>query len=102
MSYVVVNVLTVPADQRETLEARFAARAGAVEHSEGFEHFELLRPSGDGERYLVYTRWRDEASFRAWLGGQSHGGGQPGQRPAATGSEVWEFEVVTSAGTTPR
>lgn len=101
MSYVVVNVLTVPAEQRETLEARFAARAGAVEHSEGFEHFELLRPVEGSERYLVYTRWRDEESFRDWLDGQSHGG-EPGQRPAAIANEVWEFEVVTSAGTTRR
>jgi heme-degrading monooxygenase HmoA len=97
VSYVVVNVLTVPAEMRETLEQRFAARAGAVESSDGFERFELLRPVEGSDRYLVYTRWRDEAAFQAWLGGQSHGGGQPGQQPASTGSEVWHFEVVTSA-----
>ncbi|HEX8003109.1 MAG TPA: antibiotic biosynthesis monooxygenase [Mycobacteriales bacterium] len=98
MSYVVVNVLTVPAQMRETLEARFAARAGAVESSDGFEWFELLRPVEGSDRYLVYTRWRDEASFQAWIGGQSHGGGPS---PAATGSEVWTFEVVTNAAPKP-
>lgn len=95
MSYVVVNVLTVPAEMRETLEQRFAARAGAVESSDGFEWFELLRPVEGSDNYLVYTRWRDEASFQAWIGGQAHGGGGS---PAASGSQVWKFEVVTNAG----
>lgn len=95
MSYVVINVLTVSPEMRETLEQRFAARAGAVESSDGFEWFELLRPAEGSDRYLVYTRWRDEASFQAWIGGQAHGGGP---NPAASGSEVWKYDVVTSAG----
>ncbi len=37
MSIVKINVLTVPADRRETLEKRFAARAGTVESSDGFD-----------------------------------------------------------------
>ncbi len=44
MSVVKINVLTVPAEQREVLEKRFASRAHAVENSDGFEWFELLRP----------------------------------------------------------
>ncbi|GAA5611833.1 Heme oxygenase (mycobilin-producing) [Streptomyces platensis] len=44
MSIVKINVLTVPAEQREVLEQRFAARAGTVDSSDGFEWFELLRP----------------------------------------------------------
>ncbi|OMI38002.1 Antibiotic biosynthesis monooxygenase [Streptomyces sparsogenes DSM 40356] len=43
-SVVKINVLTVPEEQREVLEKRFASRAGAVESSDGFEWFELLRP----------------------------------------------------------
>ena len=108
MSVVKINVLTVPAEQREVLEKRFAARASAVEGSDGFEWFELLRPVEGTDQYLVYTRWRDEASFQAWLegpmraahqgGGQGGGpgGGEGGERPkpAATGSTLWSFEVV--------
>ncbi|MFC7221397.1 antibiotic biosynthesis monooxygenase family protein [Streptomyces polyrhachis] len=119
MSVVKINVLEVPAEQREVLEKRFASRAGAVEGSDGFEWFELLRPVEGTDRYLVYTRWRDEASFQAWMegpmkaahqggaaggrpggegGGEGSGeGGQP-QRPAASGSQLWSFEVVQSAG----
>ena len=105
MSVVKINVLTVPAEQRETLEKRFAARAGAVEGSDGFEWFELLRPMEGTDQYLVYTRWRDEAAFQAWMEGTmkaSHQQGQDGQggerpKPAASGSTLWSFEVVQQA-----
>jgi heme-degrading monooxygenase HmoA len=104
MSVVKINVLTVPAEQREVLEKRFAARASAVEGSDGFEWFELLRPVEGTDQYLVYTRWRDEESFQAWMEGtmkSAHGGaGESGERPkpAATGSTLWSFEVAQSAG----
>lgn len=94
MSYVVVNALTVPADQAATLEQRFAARAGAVDSAPGFEHFELLRPVDGTDKYLVYTRWDSVESYRAWLGSQQFAAGHGGQRPAASGSDIWEFEVV--------
>ncbi len=98
MSVVKINVLTVPAEQREVLEERFAARAHAVESSDGFEWFELLRPVEGTDQYLVYTRWRSEEDFQAWLQGPmqaAHRGGQG--RPAASGSTLWSFEVVQQA-----
>jgi heme-degrading monooxygenase HmoA len=95
MAYVVVNALTVPADQRETLEGRFAARKHAVDSAPGFQHFELLRPVAGTDQYLVYTRWDDEAAYRAWLDSQDFAAGHGGaQRPAATGSDIWEFEIA--------
>ncbi|WP_410538734.1 antibiotic biosynthesis monooxygenase family protein [Streptomyces sp. KL2] len=114
MSIVKINALTVPSEQREELERRFASRAGAVESSDGFEWFELLRPLEGTDRYLVYTRWRDEAAFQAWMsgpmksahqGGGSGGGGRPGggagRGPAASDSTVWTFEVVQQAAPKP-
>ncbi|BDH67983.1 MULTISPECIES: antibiotic biosynthesis monooxygenase family protein [Streptomyces] len=113
MSIVKINVLEVPAEQREVLEKRFASRAGAVENSDGFEWFELLRPVEGTDQYLVYTRWRDEAAFQAWMEGpmkaahqQGRPGGDPAQgeapqgerpRPAASGSTLWSFDVVQQA-----
>ncbi|QYX80481.1 antibiotic biosynthesis monooxygenase family protein [Streptomyces akebiae] len=101
MSIVKINVLTVPAEQRETLEKRFASRAGVVESSDGFEWFELLRPVDGTDNYLVYTRWRDEAAFQAWMEGpmkQAHQGGGDRPRPAAADSSVWTFEVLQQTG----
>ncbi|MFC3995177.1 antibiotic biosynthesis monooxygenase family protein [Nocardiopsis sediminis] len=114
MSIVKFNVLTVPEDARATLEERFAGRAGLVENQPGFEEFQLLRPVEGTDRYLVYTRWRDEESFQNWLksdafrhghaqaaagrsegsapAGHGHGHGHGG--PAAAASELWGFEVV--------
>ncbi|UED86092.1 antibiotic biosynthesis monooxygenase family protein [Streptomyces profundus] len=100
MSVVKINVLTVPAEQREELERRFAGRAGSVERQDGFEWFELLRPVEGSDRYLVYTRWRSEEDFQRWSEGparQAHGGGE-GKRPAASGAELWSFDVVQQAG----
>ncbi len=123
MSVVKFNVLTVPAEMREALEKRFANRAGMVEAADGFEWFELLRPVEGTDRFIVYTRWRSEEDFQRWQSsqafqaghaqasaeaqaqghghgqGQGHGQGHGhGQGPAATGSEIWSFEVVQSAG----
>ncbi|MEU0402310.1 antibiotic biosynthesis monooxygenase [Streptomyces sp. NPDC006197] len=102
MSIVKINVLTVPAEQREVLEQRFASRAGAVEGSDGFEWFELLRPVEGTDQYLVYTRWRSEEDFQNWMNGSmkaAHQGGEGGERPkpAASGSTLWSFEVVQQA-----
>jgi heme oxygenase (mycobilin-producing) len=139
VSVVRINVLQVPEGRGEVLEQRFASRAGEVEKVDGFESFELLRPTENFDRYLVVTRWRDEEAFQAWMASmafqQGHarsaqdaeaadgeagdgaaaeapapsghpGGGHPGGGsggapagggPAAVGSELWSFDVVTSA-----
>lgn len=107
MSIVKINALQVAPDQRAVLEQRFAARAGTVENSDGFEWFELLRPLEGTDQYLVYTRWRDEAAFQAWMEGPMKAAHQQGTdaaggseasgqapKPAATGSTLWSFEVV--------
>ena len=107
ISYVAINVLSVPEGAGSTLEERFAARQAAVDSAPGFEHFELLRPLEGTADYLVYTRWRSEEDFTAWRSSQSFGAGHAqasgrpeGARPAATGSTIWAFEVVqTSDGT---
>lgn len=105
MSFVAINVLSVPEGQGATLEGRFAGRAGMVEHAEGFESFELLRPMEGTSDYLVITRWADEHAYKSWLDSREfargHGGGaggQTGDNPAATGSQIWTFQTVQTAG----
>lgn len=100
MSYVVINAITVPADNRAVLEERFAGRAGEVSKADGFEAFELLRPASEdaGERYFVYTRWSSKEAFEGWMSSaaftKGHAGSQGDRRPAGTGSEVLRFEVI--------
>jgi heme-degrading monooxygenase HmoA len=127
VSIIKINAITVPADAGDELAHRFAARAGAVDGQDGFEGFELLKPTDDRTTWLVVTRWRDEAAFEAWLSSPafahghrgagtpageapapSGGGGPPGgaagtspaghAAPVSTSSELWSYEVVLGAG----
>lgn len=107
MSFVVINAITVPGENRAELEKRFANRAGQVSSAEGFESFELLRPANEeaGDKYYVYTRWVSKESFEAWMGSQAFqqghaqsnkeaASGEPPKRPAGTASSVLQYEVI--------
>jgi heme-degrading monooxygenase HmoA len=97
MSVVRINAITVPKARGDELERRFAARAGEVSKAPGFEAFELLRPTDEREVFLVYTRWRSEAEYEAWLNGPAF---QRGHRahstegPVSNESSLWSFDVV--------
>jgi heme-degrading monooxygenase HmoA len=75
MTVVRINAITVPADSGDELARRFAARAGAVDDQDGFEGFELLKPTDGRTTWLVVTRWRDEESFEAWRSSAAFGRG---------------------------
>lgn len=116
MSIIKINAITVPADSGDELAQRFAARAGAVDNQDGFEGFELLKPTDSRTTWLVVTRWRDEQAFQAWASspafGQGHrapaaddtAAGEPAaasgesggerQRPVGMSSELWSYEVA--------
>jgi heme-degrading monooxygenase HmoA len=69
---------------------------------DGFQAFELLRPVEGSDRYLVYTRWDSEAAFKAWVSSAAfnRGHAQHGEGgPAASGSELWTFEVAQATAT---
>jgi heme oxygenase (mycobilin-producing) len=87
MSIVKINVLQVPEGRGEVLEQRFGARAGEVEKVDGFESFELLRPTEGTDRYLVVTRWRDEDAFQSWLTSDAFGRGHAQSQADRTAEE---------------
>jgi len=47
VTVVKINAITVSDDSGDELARRFAARAGAVDDQDGFEGFELLKPTDD-------------------------------------------------------
>src|SRR3954463_10010296 len=122
MSIIKINAITVPAGSGDELAKRFAARAGAVDNQDGFEGFELLKPTDERTQWLVVTRWRDEESFQAWVSspafahghrsavadakadghdhaaaghGHGHGHGHGGgESPVGVASELWSYEVA--------
>ena len=86
-SVVMINAITVPPERADELAARFAARAGEVGKADGFEEFQLLRPTDDRNTWLVYTRWRDEEAFQAWVNSPAFSHGHRQSRPPE-GSET--------------
>jgi heme-degrading monooxygenase HmoA len=118
MTVIKINAITVPADSGDELARRFGARAGAVDDQDGFEGFELLKPTDDRTTWLVVTRWRDQAAFDAWVtsssfahghrsageskatgasgqgaeGGTGEGG--PSGGPVGVHSELWSYEIA--------
>ncbi|MCW2538460.1 MAG: Antibiotic biosynthesis monooxygenase [Frankiales bacterium] len=103
MTVIRINAITVAADSGDELAHRFAARAGAVDNQDGFEGFELLRPTDERTTWLVITRWRDEESFQAWTSSPAFGHGHRseseragGAPPAHVGvsSELWSYDIA--------
>ena len=129
MSVIKINAITVAPDSGDELAHRFAARAGAVDDQDGFEGFELLKPTDERDVWLVITRWRDEDAFNAWVSspafgrghsqsqgehqsqgqsqehGQGHGHGhgheEGQQRPVGVQSELWSYVVAGGSGHRP-
>ena len=104
MTVVKINAITVPPESGDELARRFAARAGAVDDQDGFEGFELFKPTDGRTTWLVVTRWRDEASFEAWLHSPAFGHGHRAQAgeagepqpPVGVSSELWSYEVAVT------
>src|SRR5689334_14988438 len=108
MTVIKINAITVPEGSGDELARRFAARAGAVDDQDGFEGFELLKPTDDRTTWLVVTRWRDAAAFEAWVASPAFGhghraesgdaGGADGPKPpVGVHSELWSYEVTLGA-----
>lgn len=108
MSVVKINAITIREGMGPQLEGRFAGRAKMVEQFEGFEDFQLLRPTEGEDRYFVYTRWASEEHFQAWKDSQDFerghasaqadgnrpAGGEAPRQPVAQGADLMSFEVV--------
>lgn len=99
MSEVVkINAIEVAEGKGEVLEQRFAERAREVEKMPGFLGFELLRPTKGETRYFVYTRWRSEEDFRAWVESpefeRGHAQAARDRGTVAHGASLLSFEVA--------
>jgi heme-degrading monooxygenase HmoA len=108
MTVIRINAITVPQSGGEELARRFAERAGAVDNADGFEGFELLRPTDGRLTWLVVTRWRDKAAFEAWVTSPAFAHGHRGvsseradHSPVAAHSELWSYEVEVAVARPP-
>lgn len=79
-----------------------------MDNAEGFEGFELLRPTDDRLTWLVVTRWRDKEAFDVWVASPAFGHGHRGvsggtgdRPPVSTHSELWSYDVEVSVPRQP-
>ncbi|PKR78288.1 antibiotic biosynthesis monooxygenase [Halalkalibacillus sediminis] len=63
--FIVLNNIPVTQEGRPIFEDRFKNRAGKIEDTEGFQAIRILRPK-NSNTYIVFTQWKDEASFKQW------------------------------------
>lgn len=119
MTTIKINAITV-AEDGDAMVRRFASRVGAVDGFDGFEGFELLAPTDGRNVYLVVTRWRDEASYEAWIGSDDFRNAHRAFRPTNDGdgpgrasesaepssgrppisAELWSYRVATDGNAT--
>lgn len=108
MTIIKINAITVPEGLGDEVARRFGERASAVDGQEGFEGFELLRPTDDRRTWLVVTRWRDDESFMAWVRSPAFAEGhrealqtaKDAPEPLPLTAELWSYEVELDRGAT--
>jgi heme-degrading monooxygenase HmoA len=94
----VANRIFVHPDYAEAFEERFRNRAGQVDTMPGFLSNQLLRPTREGEPYVVLTFWESYEAFKAWTSsaafreGHARSGSLP--KEAFTGRNVLEIHQV--------
>jgi heme-degrading monooxygenase HmoA len=99
MEFVSRSEITVPVTEMSALERAFQERARHVDAHAGFLGLELLRDIRENGRYVLVTRWRSRADFRAYMKSGDHA--RAHDRPhaglgpvAAGGGKLEQFHVV--------
>jgi heme-degrading monooxygenase HmoA len=70
--FVTQSEIRVASSQKEALERAFEHRARLVDQHDGFLGLELLCDVRSEGRYVLLTRWRSAACFRAYMKSGDH------------------------------
>lgn len=97
----VMNRIHVDPDYADTLEERFRHRTGEVDAMPGFVLNQVMRPTKEGDPYIIMTLWESQEQFDAWTHSESfkkaHSKGLPeGAYTAPNHVEVFEVIMDTS------
>lgn len=83
MSIIVTNEITIPAERAQLVAQKFANNSRSLEAFDGFEGFELCRPTSPADdRWFVITRWRDEECYNTWRESKQFDSSHPQQGPS--------------------
>jgi heme-degrading monooxygenase HmoA len=64
--FVAINYITCSDEYRPRFEELFGTRAHAIDKMPGFINMHVLRPSKQGDPYLIVSYWENETSFKDW------------------------------------
>lgn len=65
-NFVAVNYIDCTPEYRERFEELFGTRAKQIDTMPGFVDMQVLRPSKEGDSYLIVSHWESEDSFKNW------------------------------------
>ncbi|MCD0164211.1 antibiotic biosynthesis monooxygenase [Deinococcus sp. 12RED42] len=96
----VANRIHVKAEYHDAFEQRFRDRAGLVDGMPGFIANHVLRPTRDGDPFVVLTFWESREAFEAWTTSDAfrQGHARSGTLPkdAFSGPNVLEIHEVVA------
>lgn len=102
--FVFVTYLTVPEEDRASLEEHFRQRSRLVDAFPGFLYLQLLRPQAGEASHVFLTAWESRDAFRAYMKSEEHAvshGREPGEIMARTGIRHEAFEVLMDSRAAP-
>jgi heme-degrading monooxygenase HmoA len=70
--YVSVSRLRVPEERAPELVAAFRRRAHLVDSADGFVDLQVWQSDRDPTELMMVSRWRDRASFTAYMRSPAH------------------------------
>jgi heme-degrading monooxygenase HmoA len=65
-TFVAVNYIDCKPEYKERFEELFCSRAKQIDTMPGFVDMQVLRPSKEGDAYLIVSHWESEESFKGW------------------------------------
>ena len=66
MNFVAINYINCKKDYQSHFEELFKTRAHAIDRMPGFKDMQVLKPSKEGEDYLIVSFWETEEAFKQW------------------------------------
>ena len=102
--FVFISHLTVPADDRGSLEQHFRERSGLVDGFPGFLYLQLLRPQAGPATHTFLTAWESRDAFSRYMRSREHAASharEPGEIMARTEVRHEAFEVLMDSRRAP-
>ena len=91
----VANRIYVTPEYAEQFEERFRNRAHLVDGMPGFISNKVLRPTKEGEPYIVLTFWESREHFKGWVNSEEFqkGHSKSGSLPKEAFSDSNKLEI---------